>query len=195
MFWLISLLAKIQDSLDSQGRDLLNSILKHFSYRLQFLATQCLRDWHWYQARRAPSTQVQSPGPHRMCLPPQSVCAPLSAHMARQFHCCPLWPGGGGGEELVWRQEIPSVKGEEEVERERNTWDTSEPLDKHIQIQCWDSANGCHKERKWTKCWTHERHSGISVALKSYPQQRKSNAAVNAATCLSSTFLLNLWGD
>lgn len=95
--------------------------LNHFTYRLRFPATRCLRDWRWYQARRAPSTRAQSPGPRRMCSPPLSVCAPLSARTARQSRCCLLWPGDGGEEVLAWRREIPSVKKEVRVEREEHT--------------------------------------------------------------------------
>lgn len=84
---------------------------QHFTYHPQFPATRCLPDWRWYRARRAPNTQAQWPGPHQTCSPPQSACAPLSAHTVRQSHCCLLRPGGGGAEGLEWRQEIPSARG------------------------------------------------------------------------------------
>lgn len=81
-----------------------------------------------------------------MCSPPPSVCAPLSARMVRQSHCCLLWPGGGGGVELAWRQEIPSVKEEVEVQRNRNTLQ-NHSLNRYgpdVESQ----TSGCHNERK-----------------------------------------------
>lgn len=119
----------------------------HFSYRLRFLATRCPQGWRWCQARTAPSTRVLLPGPRRRCSPPPSVCAPLSAHTARRSRCCPPWPGGGGGEGLGWRREIPSAKTDEEVwerknKKKRKPWYTSEPThradaNKEREVNIW----------------------------------------------------------